>query len=97
MPYRRSTRLLAGAAVLALLGGGSVHAQTSSSDRTSAQPDWVRIDGATLHPDGSVHLEGGARGGLDRVVRNGLQQASASLSRLVRSSPRFARFRVFLA
>lgn len=56
----------------------------------------VRVDRATLHPDGSVHLEGRGRGGLDRVVRGGLQQASARLSGLVRTSPRFASVRAFL-
>lgn len=56
----------------------------------------VTVHRATLHPDGRVDLEGGGRTGLDRAVRGGLQQASARLSRLVRSSPRFASVRAFL-
>lgn len=57
----------------------------------------ICVHRATLHPDGRVDLEGGGRSGLDRAVRGGLQHASARLSRLVRSSPRFERVRAFLA
>ena len=57
----------------------------------------IRIEGATLHPDGEVRLRGGANTALDRVVRGGLKRASARLSELVRRSPRFARVRRFLA
>lgn len=56
----------------------------------------IRVHRATLHPDGSVQLEGGARSGIDGAVRSGLTQVSARLSTLVRSSPRFARVRAFL-
>lgn len=57
----------------------------------------VRIEGATLDPDGRVRLRGGAEGRLDRLVRGGLAQASDRLSDLVRKSPRFARVRHLLA
>lgn len=56
----------------------------------------LRLEGASLHPDGEVRLRGGASKGLDRVVRGGLEKASARLSDLVRRSPRFARVRSFL-
>ena len=56
----------------------------------------LRIEGATLHPDGEVRLKGGANGQLDRLVRGGLHRASARLSDLVRRSPNFARVRRFL-
>lgn len=56
----------------------------------------VRIEGASLHPDGEVRLRGGASGVLDRVVQGGLERAGARLSDLVRRSPRFARVRNFL-
>lgn len=56
----------------------------------------LRLEGASLHPDGEVKLRGGAGVGLDRVVRGGLEKASARLSDLVRRSPRFARVRSFL-
>ncbi len=56
----------------------------------------LRLEGASLHPDGKVQLRGGARRGLDGVVRGGLERASARLSEIVRRSPRFARLRTFL-
>lgn len=56
----------------------------------------LRLEGASLLPDGEVRLRGGAGSGLDRVVRGGLEKASARLSDLVRRSPRFARVRSFL-
>lgn len=56
----------------------------------------VRISGATLHPDGSVDLEGGARKGLDLAVRGGLSRASERLSKMVKSSPQFRMVREFL-
>ena len=56
----------------------------------------LRLEGASLHPDGEVRLKGGAGLGLDRMVRGGLEKASERLSELVRSSPRFARVRSFL-
>jgi hypothetical protein len=56
----------------------------------------LRLEGASLLPDGEVRLRGGASRGIDRVVRGGLEQASARLSDLVRRSPRFARVRSFL-
>jgi hypothetical protein len=56
----------------------------------------VRITRATLHPDGSVDIEGGARRGLDRAVRGGLERASARVSTLVRSAPQFSLVRAFL-
>lgn len=57
----------------------------------------VRIEGASLHPDGEVRLRGVAHAVLDRVVQGGLDRASQRLSDLVRRSPRFARVRSFLA
>jgi len=57
----------------------------------------VRITRATLHPDGSVAIEGGARRGLDLAVRRGLDRASSQLSRLVKSAPQFSIVRSFLA
>ena len=56
----------------------------------------VRVSKAILHPDGSVDLEGGARRGLDRAARGGLDQASKRLSKLVRSAPQFSKVRQFL-
>ncbi|MEZ4318259.1 MAG: hypothetical protein R3F61_12185 [Myxococcota bacterium] len=56
----------------------------------------IRIEGASLHPDGEVTLRGGANTALDRVVRGGLKRAGARLSELVKRSPRFARVRSFL-
>lgn len=56
----------------------------------------LRIERASLSPEGEVQLEGGANGGLDRLVRGGLHRASARLSELVRSSPKFSRVRRFL-
>jgi len=56
----------------------------------------VRIRRATLHPDGSVAIEGGGRRGLDRAVRRGLLEASAQLSNLVKSAPQFSGIREFL-
>lgn len=56
----------------------------------------VKIERAMLHPDGSVDLQGSGRPGLDRAVRGGLHTASASLSTLVRRSPRFRRVRDLL-
>ncbi len=56
----------------------------------------VRIQAATLHPDGKVNLEGGAAGGIDRAVRGGLHHTSARLSRLVQTSPQFHKLRGFL-
>jgi hypothetical protein len=56
----------------------------------------VRIEGASLHPNGEVRLRGGAQGQLDRLVRGGLRRASVKLSDLVRRSPRFARVRRIL-
>ncbi len=55
----------------------------------------VRIQEASLHPDGKVDLQGEARGGLHRVG-GGLQRVSERLSEVVRDSPRFARIRAFL-
>jgi len=52
----------------------------------------VRVAHATLHPDGSVDLEGGANPGFDAAVKGGLHTASASLSALVRRSPGVRRF-----
>lgn len=52
----------------------------------------VRVAHATLHPDGSVDLEGGAGPGFDAAVKGGLQTASAGLSALVRRSPGVRRF-----
>lgn len=52
----------------------------------------VRVEGARLHPDGSVDLRGGAVRGLDRAVQAGLTTASRRLSSLVRSSPGIRRF-----
>jgi hypothetical protein len=55
----------------------------------------VRLGRATLHPDGSVALEG--RGGLGaELARAPLQKASDRLSELVRRSPGFHRVRAFL-
>lgn len=56
----------------------------------------VRLGRATLHPDGSVALEG--RGGrtAELAMRAPLQKASARLSDLVRRSPGFHRVRAFL-
>lgn len=56
----------------------------------------LRIERASLSPDGEVKLHGGANAGLDRLVRGGLHRASARLSELVRKSPKFARVRRFL-
>jgi hypothetical protein len=56
----------------------------------------VRINGAHLHPDGRVVLEGSAHRGLNHVVRAGLRSASTHLSGLVQKSPRFKRVRDFL-
>jgi hypothetical protein len=56
----------------------------------------VRISRAILHPDGSVDLEGGARRGLDRAVRSGLNRASARFSKLVKHAPQFSIVRDFL-
>lgn len=56
----------------------------------------VRITRATLHPDGSVAIEGGARPGLDRAVRGGLDRASARMSTLVKNAPQFSLVRAFL-
>jgi hypothetical protein len=56
----------------------------------------VRLAEAALHPDGSVQLEGGASGTLDRWVRSGLPAAARALSSMVRTSPRFERVRGFL-
>jgi hypothetical protein len=56
----------------------------------------VRISKAVLHPDGSVALEGGARRGLDRAARGGLNRASERLSNLVKSAPQFSMVRAFL-
>ncbi|MBW1876724.1 MAG: hypothetical protein JRJ84_00025 [Deltaproteobacteria bacterium] len=52
----------------------------------------VRIDGATLHPDGSVNLEGRAAPGFNTAVQGGLHTASAKLSSLIRRSPGIRRF-----
>lgn len=53
----------------------------------------VRIDHATLHPDGTVDLRGHDA---PLVLRRGLQGASVGLSRLVRHGPRFRQVRRFL-
>lgn len=56
----------------------------------------VRVHRLDLHPDGSVHLDGGGRGMLDFAVSSGLRRASSRLSALIRESPRFERLRGFL-
>jgi hypothetical protein len=56
----------------------------------------VRLGSATLHPDGSVALEGAGSGTVDVAMRAPLQRASARLSDLVRKSPQFGRVRSFL-
>ena len=55
----------------------------------------VRIQEASLHPDGTVDLHADTRGGLHRVG-GGLRRVSERLSEVVRESPRFARVRAFL-
>ena len=55
----------------------------------------VRIQEASLHPDGKVDLQAEARGGLHRVG-GGLRRVSERLSEVVRESPGFARVRAFL-
>jgi len=52
----------------------------------------VSIAGATLHPDGSVDLEGHAAPGFNTAVKGGLYTASAKLSSLIRRSPGIRRF-----
>ncbi|MBT3219498.1 MAG: hypothetical protein HN348_10435 [Proteobacteria bacterium] len=52
----------------------------------------VRIEKATLHPDGSVRLEGGAIAPLRGAVRGGLHTTARQLSRLVRRTPAIKRF-----
>jgi hypothetical protein len=52
----------------------------------------VRIAGATLHPDGSVDLDGRAAPGFNTAVQGGLYTASAKLSSLIRRSPGIRRF-----
>jgi hypothetical protein len=56
----------------------------------------IRLAGATLHPDGSVALEGRAARGVDLALRGGLQKASVRLSDMVRGSPKFGKVRAFL-
>ncbi len=78
------------------VGGEGLRLSHRRFRRLSSLAD-IRIEGASLHPDGEVRLRGGANTALDRVVRGGLKRASARLSELVRRSPRFARVRSFLA
>jgi hypothetical protein len=78
------------------VGGEGLRLSHRRFRRISSLAD-IRIEGATLHPDGEVRLRGGANTVLDRVVRGGLERASARLSELVRRSPKFARVRRFLA
>lgn len=55
----------------------------------------VRIQEASLHPDGKVDLQADARAGIHKVG-GGLKRVSDRLSEVVRESPRFARVRAFL-
>lgn len=56
----------------------------------------VRVHRFALHPDGTVHLDGGGTGVLDFAVSSGLRRASSRLASLIRESPRFERLRAFL-
>lgn len=77
------------------VGGAGVRLGLSRARWLVALAD-LRIRSATLHPDGAVHLDGGAASLMDRAVGRGLQHASSTLSELVRRSPKFARVRSFL-
>jgi len=52
----------------------------------------MRIARATVHPDGSVALEGRGAPGFDVAVRGSLRTASAGLSAFLRRSPGVRRF-----
>lgn len=52
----------------------------------------LRIARATVHPDGSVALEGRGAPGFDVAVRGSLRTASAGLSAFLRRSPGVRRF-----
>jgi hypothetical protein len=52
----------------------------------------VKLTGATLHPDGSVDLQGGSRRVLDRAIQGGLSRASRGISSFVRQNVRMRRF-----
>ena len=56
----------------------------------------VRLSQATLHPDGSVDLEGHGSRWIDVALRVPLAKASTRLSDLIRQSPNFHRLRAFL-
>lgn len=56
----------------------------------------VRLGRATLHPDGSVALEGRGPRHVEIAMRAPLQRASARISDMVRRSPHFSPLRAFL-
>ncbi|HHO53517.1 MAG TPA: hypothetical protein ENK18_22270 [Deltaproteobacteria bacterium] len=82
-------------ALEARVGGAGIRVSHSSARWLSALAK-IRIHRVSLHPDGSVQLEGGGRGLVDLAVMRGLRRASTRITDLVKQSPRFERVRAFL-
>lgn len=76
--------------------GGEGLRLTHDQFRWLARLAAIRLQRATLNPDGTIDLEGRAARGVDMAVRAPLQRVSAGLSHLVRHSPKFKRVRSFL-